>query len=135
MPDPLEIANITEYAVSYATKGFETTVNEQQATRRLINSALMVSGCKRDLKSLARRVLNKSLTTKLISKQECMVQLSGLKLSDCSEIIETLSLSNNAKIDMANPSWKGNVIVKQYAARNGCTNQNLYDFFSSKNPR
>lgn len=132
MPDPLEIANITEYAVSYATKAFETYTNKQQTTRKLINNAKMNSGCKRDLKTLAWRVLNKSLTSKLISKQEAMVQLSGLKLAECSETIEMLSLSNNAKIDSTNRNWKGNLILKQYANRQSCRNKNLYDFFCDK---
>ena len=52
-----------------------------------------MTDCPRDVHRVARQMLNKSLGDKLISKQECMVQMAGLDLFACSKMISSVSLS------------------------------------------
>jgi hypothetical protein len=51
-----------------------------------------------DLVNIAKQVLNKSASNRLISKQECMVLLGGLDLVTCSETIKSVSLTLSAKV-------------------------------------
>jgi hypothetical protein len=55
-------------------------------------------GDRHDLVNIAKQVLNKSASNRLISKQECMVLLGGLDLVTCSETIESVSLTLSAKV-------------------------------------
>jgi hypothetical protein len=55
-------------------------------------------GNRHDLVNIAKQVLNKSASNRLISKQECMVLLGGLDLVTCSETIESVSLTLSAKV-------------------------------------
>ena len=92
-PDAEEIARVTDYVVAYACKGVETVQAEKSQTISLIKSAQEKSETTDDVRRVARQILNRSIGEKLISKQECMVQLLGLDLFLCSESIETISLS------------------------------------------
>lgn len=92
-PDAEDIAKVTDYIVAYACKGIETVKEEKAQTRQLIMTASENTCCKKDVKRLARQILNRSLGEKLISKQECMVQLAELSLYQCSESFESISLS------------------------------------------
>jgi hypothetical protein len=55
-------------------------------------------GDERDVKRLARRLLNESTKNRVVSKQEALCQLSGLKLYSCSEFFEYVSLSGNTNL-------------------------------------
>jgi hypothetical protein len=51
-----------------------------------------------EAKRLARMILNKSMSEKVISKQECMVQVAGLDLFHCSETIDNQSISGSYRL-------------------------------------
>ena len=97
-PDPKEVGKVTDYVVAYACKGNETLLQEKKEIKNLIQNAESVTDCKKDIKRLARQILNKTVAKKLISKQEVMVQLAKLNLTTCSESIETVSLSGSYKL-------------------------------------
>ena len=92
-PEPDDIARVTDYIVSYACKGIETIREEKAHNKALILTAKENTLCSKDVKRVARQILNRTLGEKLISKQECMVQLAGLDLFHCSERFENVSLS------------------------------------------
>jgi hypothetical protein len=131
-PDPTEISKVTDYLVSYNMKGNERFTQEKDYVRELINTAETISDDGRDLKTVVRKVLNRSLASKLISKQEAMVQLTNLRLYECSERIQYLSLSSGGRIDHQESSCTGNKIITIYANRIGQEKKSLYEFFLEK---
>jgi hypothetical protein len=100
-PDPGDITRVTDYIVAYACKGVESLAEEREQTKNLILSAKEDAIGKQDVQRIARKALNRSLAEKLISKQEAMVQLAGLDLFLCSEMITNVSLSGYYKIATA----------------------------------
>jgi hypothetical protein len=68
----------------------------------LILHAKEKDGSKGDVKTLARQLLNCSVKSRVISKQECLCLLTGLTLHDCSETIETVSISGESKLGNGN---------------------------------
>jgi hypothetical protein len=117
LPLAKEIAEVTNYVVAYASKGIETVEAEKQQMKALIMTAEEVSGCQRDIVALARRLLNKHVGEKMMSKQECMVQLAGMDLWLCSESFERISLSGCTKIDK-NGTKGSNKYLTLYSNRN-----------------
>jgi hypothetical protein len=116
-PDPTEIVRVTDYIVAYASKGAETMEVEKEQIRSIILSAEEHTGCVKDVVTVARKILNRYVGQKLISKQECMVQLLGLKLFDCSEIIDTISLSGYTKLTGRGTAGNTNRSLREYAER------------------
>ena len=51
-----------------------------------------------DVIKVARQSLNRSNASRIISKQECMVELTNLPLTICSEQIENINISGAMKI-------------------------------------
>lgn len=62
------------------------------------NSAQTVSGDETDLIKLAKRMLNRTTSSRVISKQECMVESTDLPLTLCSEMIQTISISGSTRV-------------------------------------
>ena len=98
-PDPDEIARVTNYIVAYACKGNESLMEEMKQNKALIMGCEDVTGTTKELKKLARKLLNKTIKDKVISKQECMCHLAQLDLFSCSEIIETVSISGEYRLN------------------------------------
>jgi hypothetical protein len=98
-PDPSEIAQVTDYVVAYTCKGNESLKQEKQKIRDLILSSKGDNVDTNLVKRLARKILNKNLSEKTISKQEAMVHLAGLHLCICSEFIETVSIAGSYRLD------------------------------------
>lgn len=96
--DPEDVSRVTNYIVSYACKGSETVVEEKKAMIAIINAAKEEQGDKRDMKRLARRLLNQCSKNRVVSKQEAVCQLVGLPLFSCSETLENVSLAGNVKL-------------------------------------
>ena len=66
-----------------------------------------------DVTRLSRHLLNRAASNRTIPKQECMVLLANLDLVLCSEIMETVSISGQYRIqDKANTT-----ILQQYKKR------------------
>jgi hypothetical protein len=92
-----------DYIVGYACKGSKTLTNKKQKLKAFVLE--LKSDQTKDSKTeshwLSRKILNKTLTQKVISKQECMVLLASLDLYKCSEHIDTISLSGSYKLSNA----------------------------------
>lgn len=115
-PDSEDITKVTNYIVSYASKGVETLQHERQQLRMLILATDEKTGCERDVVALARRILNRYVGERVVSKQECMVQLLGLDLWVCSESFHRISLSGYTKIDSKGTTGM-NRTLRDYAYR------------------
>ena len=114
-PDPAEVARATDYIVAYACKGVETL---QEEKRQMISLAMQASetfGDVTDVQRIARQLLNRTIGEKMISKQEAMVLAGKLKLVDCSESIDTVSVSGYYKLGKGS---NASTFLQKYAKRN-----------------
>lgn len=130
-PDPADVAKVTDYIVAYACKGNDALQTEKQKVKKFILSLRddkMSDEPKMEAKTLARKILNKSLSEKVISKQECMVQLSNLDLSLCSEIIQTVSISGSYKLTDTTTEY-GTSFFHKYKTRTGMEHLSLDEYF------
>jgi len=93
-----DVSRVTNYVVSYACKGSESVVEEKKAMKSIINAAMTDDGDERDVKRLARRLLNECSKNRVISKQEAVCQMAGLDLFTCSEAMQQVSLSGNTRL-------------------------------------
>src|SRR5688500_12675509 len=66
--------------------------------KALILGSQNVSGTTNDVKRIARKLLNRTTTDKVISKQECMCYWTKLDLVLCSESFETVSISGEYRL-------------------------------------
>jgi len=98
-PDLQEIASVTDYVVAYACKGNDSLLQEKKSVYNQIMQAESLYDSNKDIKRLARQILNKTVARRIISKQEIMVNLARLDLTFCSEIIENVSLSGSYKLN------------------------------------
>lgn len=69
-----------------------------QNTSSSFSSFTEESGDSTDLKRLARKLLNRAASNRVISKQECMVMLLNLDLAKCTDRFDNISLSGYRKI-------------------------------------
>lgn len=125
-PDLDEIAGVTDYVVTYACKGNESSVAEKENLKEYI--VKMKEDDKEEMTpvKLARMILNRSLKTRMISKQEAMVQLAGLDLWLCSESIQQVSITQSYKL-YDKTGYDGS-IYRKYAARCQDAPENLLFF-------
>jgi hypothetical protein len=97
-PLPEDAGRVTDYIVACQCKGNETYFQERKKMTVLILHAKEKEGGKGDVRTMARHLLNCSVKSRVISKQECMCLLIGLNLHDCSKTIETVSISGECKL-------------------------------------
>ena len=130
-PSPEDIPKATDYIVGYACKGNESLKIEKAQIRNLILNAHDIHGDDTDVRRVARQVLNHTIGEKMISKQEAMVHIGQLKLYDCSEHIETHSLSGFRRLGKeGNIKFSGNTLLTRYAERpHAFKSLSLYKFF------
>ena len=117
MPDdvePADISRVTNYVVSYACKGNDTVIDEMKAMRAIIDAAKEDEGDVREMRRLARQLLNQCSKNRVISKQEAVCQLAGLDLYNCSETLVPVSLSGNTKLGLG---YQGRTFLASYATR------------------
>ena len=112
-PDPVDVAKVTDYIVGYACKGNETLKEEKEQISSLILNAKDIHGCNKDVKRLARQILNKAGSKRVISKQEAMVHIANLELFSSSESIETVSISGEYNLQ----TGRSNTFLCKYANR------------------
>ena len=96
--DLSEIARITDYVVAYSCKGNVTWKEEIDQTRELLMSSDEITGDKLDVRRVVRKVMNKTASKRIISKQEAMVLLADLPLVECTETIDSVSINNTKKL-------------------------------------
>jgi hypothetical protein len=111
----VDIAKVTNYIVSYACKGVEGYQEEKEQMSSLILSSQNGEGTSNEIHKIARKILNKIVGDKFISKQEAIVQILELNLFECSEHIETISLSRYHKLSTTNSSQQS--FLKEYPKR------------------
>jgi hypothetical protein len=126
--DVSDITRVTNYVVSYSCKGNETEIQEKSALKAIVLAAETEHGDNRDLRKLARRLLNEASKTRVISKQEATCQLAGLDLYNCSEHIKLESLAGEQRLG-TDKEAQTSLLVK-YARREGKLHgMNMYEFF------
>jgi len=76
-----------------------------------------VRGDINDVIRVARQGLNRSNASRIISKQECMVELTGLPLVLCSEDIENINISGAMKCQSHNNYNHDRSILRRYQNR------------------
>ena len=128
-PSPEEIARVTDYIVAYCCKGNESLIEEMKQMKALILGTNDISGTSKDVKRIARMLLNKTTKDKVISKQECMCHLAKLDLFLCSEAIETVSISGQYRLCTSGQSNFS--FLTKYAQRDisKYSNMSLHQYF------
>ena len=125
-PDASDVARATDYIVAYACKGIETIQEEKQQMISLVLQSKETLASKADVQQLARKLLNKTISGKMVSKQEAMVLVGQLDLVDCSESVSTVSISGHYKLDYK----KNSTFLSQYANRPAAYNHmSLHQYF------
>jgi hypothetical protein len=71
---------------------------------------------------VTRQCLNKTTSNRIISKQECMVECTESPVTICSEIIETVFVTNLTRISSTNNKP---TLIMQYSTCNNHTDENL----------
>ena len=138
-PDTSEISRITDYVSSYSTKGNTTLREEIEQNKKLILHAEAYTNDQRDIKLVCKKILNKTASKRIISKQESMVLLGRLDLTYCTEGFETVSMSLSSRIRIkppkegsktAEPKPGNEKFIKQYMVRDSrYENYSLYRYF------
>jgi hypothetical protein len=113
--DVSDISRVTNYIVSYSCKGNETEVQAKLGLKAVVMAAQDEHGDDRDVRKLARRLLNEASKTRVISKQEATCQLAGLELYSCSEKIQTESVSGEQRLGTEQQSQT--TLLYRYANR------------------
>ena len=139
MPDnvePSDISRVTNYVVSYACKGNDTAIAEVKAMRAIIDAANEDEGDIREMRRLARQLLNQCSKNRVVSKQEAVCQLAGLDLYNCSEILVPVSLSGNTRLGTG---YQGKTFLASYASRvkeyHAMSLDQYFHFFYNTNPK
>ena len=126
--DVSDITRVTNYVVSYSCKGNETEIQEKGGLKGIIMASQVEHGDDRDLKKLARRILNEASKSCVISTQEAACQLACPELYSCSEKIQVESLSGEQRLGTEQQA-RASLLVR-YARRDGnLAKMSLYDFF------
>jgi hypothetical protein len=131
-PNVKEIARVTDYVVSYNTKGNSTWLEEVTTSKSIILNTEPFTEDKHDLQRVCKKVMNKAATRRLISKQEGSVLVADLPLTKCDEHIETVSISRSKKLSV-NVSSTGSIskFINEYARRDTkYSHLSLHDYFT-----
>jgi hypothetical protein len=130
-PDASEIAKVTDYVVSYACKGNETLAIERKQVKDFALSCETETGDENDIIKTVQKCLNKTVSSRTITKQEAVCQLGKLPLVICSETIETVSLSGAVRISKnMNSTYK--TFLSKYNTRTTHLDKSLHQFFHLK---
>ena len=83
----------------------------------------------KEVKKIAKKLLNKTTKDKIISKQECMCHLAELDLFFCSETIETVSIS--VEYHLSTPGEAKSSFLAKYAKRDTAkwNDTSLHEYF------
>jgi len=82
----------------------------------------------RDIVKLVQSCLNRSISQRIISKQEAMCELARLPMVICSDIIETVSLSGYTKLSDGIYNGSKTLLTKYRNWKEGLQ-QYFHDFF------
>jgi hypothetical protein len=130
-PDLQEIAKITDYIVAYTCKGNECTQKEKEILKKYIlniKKQHTSTTDKQESAMVARMVMNRIIKEKMISKQEVMVDIAQLPLFECSETVETVSISGSYRLN--EKGTKKTSFFHRYAERKDCMGMSLHEYFN-----
>ena len=133
-PDIAEIAKITDYIVSYQCKGNHSWKEEREQLRQLIMASEDIGFGKQDIVRVAKQIMNKTSSKRVISKQEAMVLLADLPLTASTEAVDMVTINNSAKLRTTGEKKKDNRFVSRYTERPAeCEPLSPYDYFLYQN--
>lgn len=115
--DLREISKVTDYVVAYSCKANTTFHEEVEMNKRIIMGMQETTGDSSELKSLCRHLTNKASSARLISKQEASVLLGDLELTVCSEMIDSVSISNSLRLTVSGVTNQKHNLLWQYMKR------------------
>jgi hypothetical protein len=114
--------------VSYACKGNETLAIERKQVKDFTLSCETETGDENDIIKTVQKCLNKTVSSRTITKQEAVYQLEKLPLVICSETIDTVSLSGAVRIsNNKNSTYK--TFLSKYNLRTTHLDKSLHQFF------
>ena len=116
-PDIAEIAKITDYVVSYQCKGNHSWKEEREQIRQLIMASEDIGLGKQDIVRVAKQIMNKTSSKRVISKQESMVLLAELPLATSTEAVALITINNSAKLRAPGEKKIDNRFVSEYGKR------------------
>ena len=91
-----EIARVTDYTVGYACKGGQKLKDEKEHLVGLTNVYCDTNDdC--NVRSLSQKLLNRSVSSRFISKPECIVLLLDLDLVTCTDVFSAINLNRNTQ--------------------------------------
>ena len=129
----VDVAGVTDYIVGYICKGNESQVQEKANMKELVMDSTSVCGDLRDVKRVARHLLNQSAKNRVVSKQEAMCHLGGLDLYLCSESIRDVSLSGQFKIGTDMLGYKNELVL--YADRIDDDDLSFHKWFTKRHEK
>ena len=125
-----EISQVTDYVVGYTCKGGTTLKEERETNKHMAMQMEEITGDSTDLTRFAKQVMNKASSRRLITKQECCVLLSDLRLTLCSEQVSTVSLSCAKRIHQGDKGEQDESFLRKYMRRHSkYENKSLYEYF------
>ena len=126
-PSPEETRKVVGYIVDYASKSNETETQAREGMKTLIMAEESTAGSKRDMTRVAIRGMNQLVKNQLKSKQETICLNAGLKLFDCSNTIDKISVNGYRTV---NAEGKLSSVDKfsEYAHREDCHDMSFYDW-------
>jgi hypothetical protein len=122
-------------------KGAQTLAIEEKNMNDLVMSMEDIYGNKEGVFSAARKLINRALIDRTISKQEAMCLLAQFPLILCSERIETVSLSPSRRICNQIEAKKDKTLedtgwVTEYERRTGDSTVYFHHYVTEKmNPK
>lgn len=78
-----------------------------------------LEGNNNDLIRLSKKMLNKTTSNRVISKQECMVENTELPLNLCSELIQIVGITGSSRVTTTDRTSKPSMLAS-YAQRDDC---------------
>ena len=125
-----DIARISGYVVSYATKGNKSYQSERDSIAALIENAGtdFAGDEKGEVLRLSRKIMNMFITSRVVSKAEASVELLSLDLYWCTESMRHVNLSSFRRLKDKSESGSDNVAV--YACRKKRVNVSMNDFLT-----
>jgi hypothetical protein len=126
-----DIARISGYVVSYATKGNKSYQSERDSIAALIENAGtdFAGDQKGEVLRLSRKIMNMFITSRVVSKAEASVELLSLDLYWCTESMRHVNLSGFRRLKEKGESGSDNVAV--YASRKERENMSMNDFLNT----
>jgi len=126
-----DIARISGYVVSYATKGNKSYQSECDSIAALIENAGtdFAGDQKGEVVRLSRKIMNMFITSRVVSKAEASVELLSLDLYWCTESMRHVNLSSFHRLKEQDESGSDNVAV--YANRKERANVSMNDFLNT----